>query len=385
MGRAEMQAPLIVIFIIPQADMVHTCIVIGCCNRSNDPKCADMSWHRICKKFEEIRCVLPLPSSLCASSELKHHRICDECFSKVSLQQPRKPPTKRLTSTATTSGRRYTRQELRDAISHDHSYSLPPPTVHSSYISIVPTTDSILMPKLKDQTHFCIEMYENNDSAISCYTSFPSYSHLLICFQFFGDAVHHLTYPNSSNNSRVINRLVKHRTLSPLNEFFLTLCRLKRGLSEQDIAYRFQLSQSTVLRIFTAWVNFMYRKFSEVSIWPSRQQIDFYMPASFKTIYPTTRVIIDATEIFIQRPSHPDSQQVTFSTYKNHNTAKAMVAITPSGVVCFISKLYGGSITDRELFIETGIIDNMDVGEFHCCRYIESSGYDLKHSTKKEL
>ena len=38
-----------------------------------------------------------------------------------------------------------------------------------------------------------------------------------------------------------------------------------------------------------------------------------------------------------------------------------MVAITPSGVVCFISKLYGGSITDRELFIETGIIDKMDV------------------------
>ena len=40
-----------------------------------------------------------------------------------------------------------------------------------------------------------------------------------------------------------------------------------------------------------------------------------------------------------------------------------MVAITPSGVVCFISKLYGGSITDRELFIETGIIDKMDVGD----------------------
>ena len=50
-------------------------------------------------------------------------------------------------------------------------------------------------------------------------------------------------------------------------------------------------------------------------------------------------------------------------TYKNHNTAKAMVAITSSGVVCFFSKLYGGLITDRELFIETGIIDKMDVGD----------------------
>ena len=92
----------------------------------------------------------------------------------------------------------------------------------------------------------------------------------------------------------------------------------------------------------------MYRKFSEVSIWPSRQQVDFYMPASFKTIYLTTRVIIDATEIFIQRPSHPDTQQVT---HKNHNTAKAMVAITSSGVVCFFSKLrfdYRQGIVYRE-------------------------------------
>ena len=71
---------------------------------------------------------------------------CDECFSKVSLQQPRKQPTKRLTGTATTSGRRCTRQELCDAISYDYSYSLPQRTVHSSYISTVPTTDSILMP-----------------------------------------------------------------------------------------------------------------------------------------------------------------------------------------------------------------------------------------------
>ena len=44
------------------------------------------------------------------------------------------------------------------------------------------------------------------------------------------------------------------------------------------------------------------------------------MPNAFKDSYPTTRCIIDATEIFIQTPSNPQAQQLTFSSYKNHNT-----------------------------------------------------------------
>ena len=68
------------------------------------------------------------------------------------------------------------------------------------------------------------------------------------------------------------------------------------------------------------------------------------MPQSFKSSYPTTRCIIDATEIYIQMPSDPQAQQLTFSSYKNQNTFKALVAITPSGGISFVSKLYGGNI-----------------------------------------
>ena len=38
---------------------------------------------------------------------------------------------------------------------------------------------------------------------------------------------------------------------------------------ELDLVYRFQVSQATVSRIFNAWINFMYCKFSELPIWPS--------------------------------------------------------------------------------------------------------------------
>ena len=160
-------------------------------------------------------------------------------------------------------------------------------------------------------------MFQNNNSAISCYTSFSSYDHLIVCFNFLGNAVNHLKYPGTSSNAMTC--LVWNRTLT-INEFF----QLKRGLSELDLAYRFHISQSSVSHILTAWVNLLYKKFLEVPIWPSREQVDSLMPREFKEFYPNTRIIIDATEIFIQRPSDPRSQQITFSTYKNHNTAKAL-------------------------------------------------------------
>lgn len=110
------------------------------------------------------------------------------------------------------------------------------------------------------------------------------------------------------------------------------------------------------------WINFLYFKFKELNIWPSRAQVDAFMPRCFQA-YPDTRCIIDATEIFIQQPSSPIALQLTFSSYKNHNTLKGLVGITPSGAVCFISDLFGGNISDRELTTRCGIIDLLDPGD----------------------
>ncbi|CAB4044286.1 Hypothetical predicted protein [Paramuricea clavata] len=86
------------------------------------------------------------------------------------------------------------------------------------------------------------------------------------------------------------------------------------------------------------------------------------MPASFKENFPQTRVVIDCTEMFIEMPSAPVTQGVTFSSYKHHNTAKGL-GISPAGTLTFVSELYAGRTSDKELTNDCGILKLLEEGD----------------------
>ena len=50
----------------------------------------------------------------------------------------------------------------------------------------------------------------------------------------------------------------------------MTLVRLRQGLSEEDLAFRMKVSQSTVNRIVTTWISFLSRELPPLIHWPTR-------------------------------------------------------------------------------------------------------------------
>ena len=138
------------------------------------------------------------------------------------------------------------------------------------------------------------------------------------------------------------------RTLTPSEEFFLVMCRLRLGFAEIHLAHLFKISQSTVSSIFVSWINFLYLKFDQINIWPSRKVVDKSMPEAFKEKYPSTKVRIDCTEVRCQMPGSRLLNNELFSSYKNHTTPKALAGISPKGSITFIGQLYTGSILDKK-------------------------------------
>jgi len=80
------------------------------------------------------------------------------------------------------------------------------------------------------------------------------------------------------------------------------------------------------------------------------------MPVAFQKQCPNTRLIIDCTEFGIERLSSLVTQAATFSSNKNKNTVKVLVGIIPSRAIVFISPTYEGSISDKKLVEQSGLL-----------------------------
>ena len=115
---------------------------------------------------------------------------------------------------------------------------------------------------------------------------------------------------------------------------------LKNGFACSHLAWLFKISKSTFTRYLITWTNCCYFFLGAIPIWPSREAIDSTMPQSFKNTYPSTRCIIDFTELFCQRPSSLSTQSCMHSHYKNHVTYKGLLGIAPSGGITFISQQF---------------------------------------------
>ena len=205
---------------------------------------------------------------------------------------------------------------------------------------------------------FRYENIKNRDDLVKFYTGFPDHPTLLAFYEEILESDAKVMrqwegrkYKDNYDEVKC-GRVCK---LPLLEQFFMTLLRLRLGLLELDLAHRFDIAQSSVSRITITWVNLMYHSLKAIMRFPPWHIVKKYMPEAL--------LIIDATEFSVERPSSLLSQASTFSTYKNKNTVKVLVGITPSGAVSFVSQTYEGSISDRKLVEISGLLDKLEAGD----------------------
>ena len=124
--------------------------------------------------------------------------------------------------------------------------------------------------------------------------------------------------------------------------------RLRLGLFEKDLAHRFGIAIGTVSNITRKWYTLLRAQLGPLVRMPERDIIRYYSPPAFKQLFPKVVIVIDCTEIEMERPSVLNTQSACYSSYKSRPTMKVLVGITPSGVLSYVSELFLGSTSDQE-------------------------------------
>ena len=204
---------------------------------------------------------------------------------------------------------------------------------------------------------FGMDVIKDNDELCQYYTGFQNYERLKTCFTFLSVGEHGENVRMRGSTEKKVSG--RPRCLNAEDQFLLLLIKLRTGFSNIHLGWLFNCDGSTITRLTISWLNYVYLKFCTLPIWPSREDINASMPQDFKEKFPNTRVIIDCTEIAVESPESLHTRAVYYSDYKHHNTYKALIGITPAGGLSFVSELFPGSISDREIVSRCGILNPM--------------------------
>ena len=371
------------------------CCVPGCSNRSDRE--TDRSYHCLPLKDKPILRAWIHKIGRSNLSLKSNTRVCSDHFvnSCGRKLRPNEVPTQNLPKLTTSKASPKKRKlpaprspnEGEQSVEDDAITSVPSISttletgtqVGSSYMQLADvSTSTSAIERPMQPNRMGVDAIKDNPDMFQYYTGFPTYKVFLAFYSYLGPAVDSLIYSEkSAEKPRTTFSALKTgriRALQPVDELLLVLMRLHLGLFEQDLAYRFAVSQPTVSRVWSTWINFLYHKLKDLPLWMSRDSVQATMPTMFKMDYSTTRIIIDATEMYIEKPSMPEIQQLTFSRYKNHNTYKGLVGISPSGVVTFVSDLFPGSISDQEIVRRSGLLRLLEVGD----SIMADRGFDIE-------
>jgi len=145
--------------------------------------------------------------------------------------------------------------------------------------------------------------------------------------------------------------------LSKFNSFMIFFMKVRLNLHFEDIAYRFCVNKGTISRHFHSTLEVLYVKTKKLIMWPDREVLRLTMPTSFRKFFKRCAIVIDCTEVFVERPSNLLARAQVWSNYKHHSTIKFLIGITPQGTISYVSQCAGGRMSDKEIVENSTLVN----------------------------
>ncbi|CAN7999820.1 unnamed protein product, partial [Ixodes hexagonus] len=131
-------------------------------------------------------------------------------------------------------------------------------------------------------------------------------------------------------------------SLSFEDQMVVALCRLRLGLFEEDLGFRFQVSVSTISRAFCVWSTLLGELMEEFSVWPVPTAVLEVLPEALRPLPTMTEeVSLECGDILLQVATEGNvlGEVNVVAPAKRPRTAKALIGIAENGYVCFVSDL----------------------------------------------
>lgn len=162
---------------------------------------------------------------------------------------------------------------------------------------------------------------------------------------------------------KIENRHQNQVKMDIQDKILMTFVKLKQNLSYRALAIIFNCYTAVhCKRVFYDTVKILSDCLEIAVPWPTREEICKNLPQCFEG-FENVRIVLECTEIFIQRPKNLCRQIITYSSYKKTQTAKLMTGVSPAGNITFISLVYGGRASDTAIFSQSILFKLLEPGD----------------------
>ena len=137
--------------------------------------------------------------------------------------------------------------------------------------------------------------------------------------------------------------------------FVMFFLKIRLNLMDEDIGDWYGVHISKGSRHFHEVLDVMHIRCAHLICWPDRETLLLTMPTPFRKFFKSCCVIVDCTEICLERPSDLLARAQVWSNYKHHSTITFLIGISPQATISFLSDAAGGCMSDKDILESSGL------------------------------